>query len=537
MAFQSLSPAELAAPTPADIGLPFPSWRPGQWPLLTGILESEFAHHLLIAPTGFGKSALYMGMAQLCGGRTVILTATKALQDQLVRDFHASGLYDIRGKSGYLCTLRELMPHIDEVRYVRPGTTTAQAPCSFGFQCPMKQSSGCPYYDRVRHAPAESLIVTNYDFWLHGHEKLGDVDLLVMDEAHQAPDELADFLSFHMTAEMRRTFARQLPEGDDVAEWRTWARGMAVGVNNKIAAHHGHAPEILIKLKHGLEKIATFLSRGEWVVERMQNGDIHFDCVNPEAFGQLLWGGVAKTVLVSATANKMTAQAIGINLNELKEWEAKSSFPVESRPVWVVDGAVQVNFRMVEGQKRQWVNLIDRLLSSRSDRKGIVHTTSFERARYLQQYSANSSRLLLNESKTTKDVVANFKASKGNLVLVSPSVTTGYDFPYSECEFQIIGKIPFPDLRTKAAKVRSERNKEWAGYMAAQQIVQSSGRGMRAEDDMCETFIVDGNFGWWWRTNRKYTPRWWGQAVQWTSTSTLPPAPPRLGLKHNPQGG
>jgi ATP-dependent DNA helicase DinG len=91
-----------------------------------------------------------------------------------------------------------------------------------------------------------------------------------------------------------------------------------------------------------------------------------------------------------------------------------------------------------------WVGLIDRILDARGDRKGIIHTTSFERARYLQQYSRHSGRLLLNESRNTRDVVSAFKSTQRPMVLVSPSVTTGYDFPYAECEFQVIGKVPYP---------------------------------------------------------------------------------------------
>ena len=34
-------------------------------------------------------------------------------------------------------------------------------------------------------------------------------------------------------------------------------------------------------------------------------------------------------------------------------------------------------------------------------------------------------------------------------VLVSPSVSTGYDFPGRECEWQFICKVPFPDGRAK----------------------------------------------------------------------------------------
>lgn len=512
----------LDAPPPYAIGLPeqYEAWRPGQWELLTGIVESDALHHMLIAPTGFGKSLAYMGMAALNGGRTVILTATKALQDQLVRDFAESGLYDVRGRNAYECTLAQLQPHLAHM--VRPNTTAAFAPCRWGFECPLKSASGCPYFDRVRGARSATLVVTNYDFWLYND--IGEVDLLVMDEAHQAPDELADFLSFHLTKDMRHYLAGRLPEGEDVQMWREWGRYMLEKVKAKLEGK-GHPDMRLVELAGGLEKVTKLLARGEWVIERFDDGGVNFDCVNPDAFGSMLWGKVGKTVMVSATCNQMTAQAIG--LQGVKVWEAKSSFPVERRPVWVMDGAVQVNFRMVEGQKRMWAALIDRVLAARPGLKGIVHTTSFERARYLQQYSSHSSRLLLNDSRNTKEVVANFKAVKGPFVLVSPSLTTGWDFPYSQCGFQVIGKVPFPDLRTKAAKVKSERNKEWAGYMAAQQMVQSSGRGMRAEDDQCETFICDGNFGWWYRQNKKYTPGWWQEAVQWCRAGVIPEAPNR----------
>ena len=509
------------APPPAAIGLPerYESWRPGQWELLTSILESDAKHHMLVAPTGFGKSLAYMGMAALNGGRTVILTATKALQDQLVRDFtEEMGLYDVRGRAAYECTLAKLQPHLAHM--VRPNTTASFAPCRWGFECPLKTSSGCPYFDRIRGARSTSLVVTNYDFWLYND--IGDVDLLIMDEAHQAPDELADFLSFHLTKDMRQYLAGKLPEGEEVANWREWARWMLEKVKARLEGK-GHPDMRLVELAGGLEKIVKLLARGEWVIERFPDGAVHFDCVNPEAFGSMLWGRVSKTVMVSATCNRMTAAAVGIG--EVKVWEAKSSFPVDRRPVWVMEGSVQVNFRMVEGQKRLWVALIDRIVASRPGLKGILHTTSFERAMYYRQHSDHYSRLLLNESRNTREVVANFKAAKSPLVLVSPSLTTGWDFPYDQCGFQVIGKVPFPDLRTKAAKVRSERNKDWAGYMAAQQMVQASGRGMRAADDRCETFIADGSFAWWWGKNKKFTPGWWQEAVVWCKPGVIPPQP------------
>lgn len=346
-----------------------------------------------------------------------------------------------------------------------------------------------------------------------------------MDEAHQAPQELADWLSMRIDRDARRYFNNRLPESEEVGEWVEWGKWAVETVAARLERYKADPPSDLVALSRSLAKF-PLLEKGEWVVEHMGDGTVALDCTDPSAFGAALWGRSDRTLMVSATANFMTAQALGIQ--EVKVWEATSSFPIERRKVWAIQGAVQVNFRMEEGQRRMWVSLIDRLLHARSERKGIIHTTSFERARYLSTYSRFSSRLLLNESKTTRDVVTHFKDSKSPLVLVSPSVTTGYDFPYESCEFQIIGKIPFPDLRGKANKVKAQKNKEWAGYQAAQVLVQSSGRGMRAEDDACETLIADGSFGWWWKANRKFTPKWWQAAVDWCDLSNLPEPPPKL---------
>lgn len=523
------------APPPTAFGLPYSDWRKGQWEMICGILDSPQQFHLVVAPTGFGKSLLYMGISALSEDRAVCLTATKALQDQLNRDFGGGsddgsgplGLYDVRGRGAYPCTLAQYVPSMAHL--VRPGATAATAPCRWGFSCPLKDTAGCPYFDKVGLAHLPKLLVTNYDFWLYNPQRRGETNILVMDEAHQAPQELADFFSFKFTTEMLRYFDGHYPENEEVEGWIEWHKWATEKVERKLEQYRGgKPPDALMELASNLSKMVR-MKAGEWVVERGEHdGSWSFDCIRPEEFGKFMWGDVigrgGKVVLVSATANLMTAQAIGIDPAKCKVWEATSGFPIERRPVWAVNGAVQVNYRMQEADKRLWVTLIDRILGPRLEAglKGIIHTTSFERARYLQQYSRHSSKLLLNESRNTREVVAAFKRSRTGLALVSPSVTTGYDFPYEECRFQIIGKVPFPDLRSKAAKIKAKRNKEWAGYMAAQELVQSAGRGMRGADDWCETFIADGSFGWWWKANRKWTPKWFQAAVVGVEIGKLP---------------
>src|SRR6266436_2562724 len=90
--------------TPVQYGLPaqFTDWRPEQWSAVNRIVDSPARFVALCAPTGFGKSLVYMAAAHMSGLRTVVLTSTKGLQDQLGEDFGELSL-DIRGMPNYTC--------------------------------------------------------------------------------------------------------------------------------------------------------------------------------------------------------------------------------------------------------------------------------------------------------------------------------------------------------------------------------------------------------------------------------------------------
>jgi len=105
-------------------------------------------------------------------------------------------------------------------------------------------------------------------------------------------------------------------------------------------------------------------------------------------------------------------------------------------------------------------------------------------------------------------------------------VVTGWDFPYQQCEYQIIGKIPFPDARRKVDKARREKDPDYSCCMAMQNLVQTCGRGMRYPDDQCENMIIDDHFVWFVRKYAKYAPQWWLNAVQ--TVKTIPEPPERL---------
>ena len=93
-------------------------------------------------------------------------------------------------------------------------------------------------------------------------------------------------------------------------------------------------------------------------------------------------------------------------------------------------------------------------------------------------------------------------------------MTTGYDFPYDDCRYQIMVKIPYPNTADKMTKARGKADKEYLSYITMQQLVQACGRGVRSADDFCESFITDDNALWFLTRNEHLAPAWFNDSYR-----------------------
>src|SRR6185369_10077336 len=143
-----------------------------------------------------------------------------------------------------------------------------------------------------------------------------------------------------------------------------------------------------------------------------------------------------KVVMVSATVRPETAQKLGIKPDQTDFREYPSTIPKANRPV-IYSPAAHMNRNVTAAGKRDWSTRIDQIIGRRLDRKGIIHTVSYPRAIEVYSGSEYKERMLLHDSTNTREVIARFKASREPLVLISPVLDTGYDFPYGQAEFQI----------------------------------------------------------------------------------------------------
>lgn len=518
---------ERGLPPPNELGLPakFTSWRAHQEEAVWAIAGSDKRFVGLVASTGMGKSATYMAYSVLSGAERVgILTSTKSLQTQLEDDFRSLHAIDIRGKSNYLCVVGD------------PGDTVEDGACQSGYLCEYKQG-GCEYYDRRARAATAPLVVSNYSFWLasgaHG-KGIGNFDVLILDEAHNAVDELAGFLSVTINRGDLRGYPVALPSESN---WWSWLKYIFPEIEREVLhlklskTRDRGTIERLKKAKRLLQKLGLLAALGEkhWIAEETRYG-LRWDVTEPGPLAErFLFRGTPKVILSSATVRKKTLELLGVPEGEIELLEYPSTFPVERRPVYSVAGAPRMNFRTSEEEMEIWVNIIDSIIEGRRDRRGIIHTVSFARAEFLRGRSKYGDLMIINEtgkgSEGLKVALREYLRRKP-AILVSPSVSTGIDLPGSACEYQIIGKIPFPDMRSKVLRARMKVNPEYPAYVAAQVMVQSSGRGMRSEDDRCETFVVDSSLGWFLKRHAEFTPRWWRKALR--RVEKIPKAPPPL---------
>jgi Rad3-related DNA helicase len=526
--------------TPADLGLPskFGSWRRHQDGAIQRTLDSEKRFIAQNGPTGFGKSAVYVALSQLMG-RTCVVTSTKGLQEQLVNDFGGMGMVDIRGRSNYPCRLS-------------PGLT-----CEDGMHIRCQYQGGedplCPRRAQHKKAEESPLVVTNYACWIADHRYgsgLGKFDLLVLDEVHDAPTEVCDAMSTHFsTEEVYHYLNSQFPADDASMEvWRRWARELLPKAEREVEELDTYIKECggmatrrdikrLVELKSlagKLETIAT--SVGQWVAEASMKGGYTLDPVWPAEHAEsLLFLGIPKVLLVSASAIPKTLQLMGISESDYEFQYYPAVFPASRNPfIYVPTVAVDHRtFATVNGRSNGnidlWLMRIDQLIGDRLDRKGIVHTVSYNRKNLILERSEWAEYMVSHTSLDTGDQIRRFKSAPPPAVLLSPSVDTGYDFPFTQAEYQIICKVPYPDTRSRVMTARCNSKTGdplYAPYLTAQRLVQSCGRDMRAVDDRGENIIIDDKIRGFLAAYKGLLPKWF--LALYKRSDGLPEPPPKL---------
>lgn len=507
---------------PVDLGLPvkFSSFRLPQRQALDWLMDSYLCTAPVSAaclPTGVGKTSLAVAFAKLLGVKAVYLVATKALQQQVLADFASIGMKDIRGRANYKC---DIYGNCDE------GAEN---------ECSRAKTDACPYTRAAVEASHSDLVVTNYAYWLYSHQygsassTFEGVELLICDEAHALEGQLTSFASVKL-------YKSELPKGTswspygnmasyedgglhefEADTWRRWSQTKlyVIGDSDK-----DDKDPLSARLKRVLKMGRNYV----WQFD--DRGHVTFEPIRVSNFTRSLFAGVPRVLLMSASLSEFTLKLLmpsdGSVSYDYRSWP--QVFPPQHSPVYHIPTR-KLSWRSTDEDYSAVIEVADRIIDQRHDRKGIVHTVSYARTERILKHSRHSRRFIWNKDGGGLGKSLELFRQSREGILVTPSVEEGFDFPGAEAEFQIVLKFPFPNETQRVIKERCRQIPGYRLHYAAQKITQMRGRAVRSADDRAELFILDnavkqlcGPEG------RSYMP----SGFRIFTVAAVPPAPPRI---------
>ena len=235
------------------------------------------------------------------------------------------------------------------------------------------------------------------------------------------------------------------------------------------------------------------------------------------------------TVLSSAYLGHraVLAECFGLDESELRAFTAASPFPLEQRPIVYrpVGALSQATLPRLEPALFAEVAAI---LAAHPGDKGLIHVASYGAGRRLVQdlqirAPRESRRLLWIDSSDGKvPALEHHRASPLPTVLVSPSLREGVDLPDDFLRFQILTKLPFPDLGDPWTAARQSRDPRWYATETAKALLQAYGRSCRHADDHGVTYVLDAQFARFVQRYRVLLPDWFLDAAEPALRVTVP---------------
>lgn len=80
--------------------------------------------------------------------------------------------------------------------------------------------------------------------------------------------------------------------------------------------------------------------------------------------------------------------------------------------------------------------------------------------------------------------------------------------------FQVLVKVPYPDLSDTGVRIKLERDTMWYDWQTALRPVQMYGRSVRSETDHAATYVLDFNFTLFLDKHRELFPDYFLEALE-----------------------
>jgi ATP-dependent DNA helicase DinG len=407
----------------------------------------------------------------------------------------------------------------------------------------------CLYYHQKWLSMKSSHTIYNYKYFLSDLFYSSGVNkrkLLILDEAHTLESEVSTFKNFLISKEYLVRFLPKLALPDlkpfEIDTWIDFCKTLKKELSDYI-----DKADRIVELSNGknesnmteknlidaitFEKnLSAFLddlksNKNNWLVTNMIKSEIDhrimkvkIEPLDVSKYFSDIFNKGSVSLLMSATilSKDNLCNAIGLKADKVKFIKIEESeFPVKNRPIYLMNVA-WLNAKTMEQSLPNIVKVVDNLLSVHRKDKGIIHTTSYSQLQYIKNNISkdNLSRLIETNPKLDRnEMILKHCQSPKPTVLISPSMFLGVDLKDDLSRFQIIVKVPYPDLTDKKISVLKQRNPKWYEWNTVLRLIQAYGRSIRNSEDYANTYILDSSVSFLLRNGRDMIPKWFSEAI------------------------
>jgi Rad3-related DNA helicase len=402
----------------------------------------------------------------------------------------------------------------------------------------------CEYYHQLNTALASTHAILNYSLFLAlafaTCKGIPSRDLLILDEVHRLEEEIVKFTEISIS---KRRWKRYIPDFkivnygfDDIDSWIEFLikleRKMFLlteGMSEEVAAED-MSEEVAAEAKTDIEKLRQAIRNlssnpRNWIVSEINESNnevtnVKLKPLDISPFCKNVFELCDKILMMSATILDKDAfcTSLGLAPEEVKFIQVESDFPLQNRPIYPLNIAyLNSDSLKLQDVQIKIASAIDNLMTLHRNEKGIIHTTSYKQLDFIKQNISqeNKRRLLETNSEIQRDeVIGEHINSTKPTVLISPSLYTGLDLKDDLSRFQIIVKVPYPDLGDRWINEKRKKNGQWYIWQTALRLVQAYGRSVRSKEDYAVTYVLDSGFEKFVKKNKNILPDWFTQAIQ-----------------------
>lgn len=404
----------------------------------------------------------------------------------------------------------------------------------------------CKYFHQKWISTKASHTIYNYKYFLsdlYFSNIITKRELLVFDEVHNIESEISDFKSFIINNDnITKLFPKlKLPtiKEEEIETWIDFCEEyrdtllefiddieFAIETNNLKEPYTEKNLIDCINREKNLHFVLNDMkaNKNNWLVtniDRKSRDSIRKITLTPldisNYFQEILDLSSYGLFMSASILNKeYLCKISGLSKDEIKFIRIKESdFPKENRPIHLMNIA-WLNSKNIMDNLPTIAKTVNNIMSIHKNEKGIIHTTSYFQLEFIKNNlnKENLGRLIETSPNTDRtEILQRHSRNPKPTVLISPSFYQGLDLKDDLSRFQIIIKIPYPDLSDKKVAALRKKDINWYLWNTIVRLTQTYGRSIRSKDDHASTYILDSNINYLLRNANDMFPKWFTEAI------------------------